>query len=103
VTEGHIGSPAEPDALVRALRDDGEAAALLAKVPRAPGATREDAERARALALEAAALVEQAVPLQIVGFRTPEGFYPGIRVAKDLEKLRTRMGMPGFAWAHWTT
>ena len=103
VTDGHDGPPTEPEMLVRALRDGGPVTELLERLPPAPGAKRADAERARELALEAAALVERALPLQIVGFRTPEGFYPGVRVAKDLEKLRSRMGMPGYAWAHWTT
>lgn len=103
VADGYTGPPSEPDSLLRALRDGGRVVELLDSLPLAPGATREDAERARTTANDAAALVADVIPLQIVGFRRPEGFYPGVRVAKDLEKLRGRMGMPGFSWAHWTT
>jgi hypothetical protein len=103
VLDGYAGSPGEPDMLARAIAHDGPATELLDRVPVAHGAGRETAESALELVRQARELVDAAVPIRIEGFRTPEGFYPGVRVAAGIEKLRQRLGLPPYAWQHFTT
>jgi hypothetical protein len=103
VLDGYNGAPVEADLLVRCLVDGSPAADLLGRLPHGHEARGEDAREAVAISGEALALVEAALPLRVERFRTPEGFFPGVRAAAGLEKLRTRLGLPGFGWRHFTT
>jgi hypothetical protein len=101
--DGYQGPPREAELLLRAGADCSPLAGLLEQVACGCGASEEDARRAAAVAREARELVAAALPLRIDAFRTPEGFYPGVRAAADLERLRERVGLGPFAWTHFTT
>lgn len=103
VLDGYQGSPAEVDLLPRLVRDRSPVVGLLDALPPAHAATEEDAATACRLVRTATALVSGAVPFQLPAMRTPEGFFPSVKMAADLEKLRTRLGLPGFRWEHWAT
>ncbi|RDI55574.1 hypothetical protein [Nocardia mexicana] len=100
---GHLGSPEDAALLVRIARDIEPHAVLLERMPTAWEATRADADAARILADEACHATEAAMPIVMASFRTPTGFYPSVRMAGDLEKLRRRSGLRSYAWEHFAT
>ncbi|WP_157129306.1 hypothetical protein [Nocardia amamiensis] len=103
VLAGHLGSPEDAALLVRVARDIEPHASLLERMPTAWGATRADADAARVLADQACRATEAAMPIVMARFRTPTGFYPSVRLAGDLEKLRRRSGLSSYAWEHFAT
>ncbi|MGW4365401.1 hypothetical protein ACWEKT_07120 [Nocardia takedensis] len=103
VLAGHVGSPDDAALLVRIARDIAPHGELLDRMPSAWGATRAEADLARSLSERACAATEEAMPIVMQRFRTPTGFYPSVRMAGDLEKLRRRSGLTSYAWEHFAT
>ncbi|MGH3242032.1 MAG: hypothetical protein ACRDNL_16785 [Spirillospora sp.] len=46
--------------------------------------------------------IRDRIPIDVLPMRTPEGFYPSLRVAATLERLRKSMGLGPFQWDWWT-
>jgi hypothetical protein len=76
----------------------GDALHEYAALPRATSATRADAEALLELVRVRASLIEERLPFVLPRSRTPEGFYPSVRVAKELENLRGQLGLPPYRW-----
>lgn len=73
----------------------------VAGLPGALSATESDATNARQVVREAESGLAERLPFQIKAMRTPTGFFPAVRTAAGLERLRASIGLGGFAWEHW--
>ena len=60
-----------------------------------------DAEAAMARVTAADDYVRCRFPIEVLPMRTPEGFYPSLRVAAELERLRQAVGLGPFQWRWW--
>ncbi|MFI0411343.1 hypothetical protein [Actinomadura sp. 3N508] len=63
---------------------------------------RATAEAALACLATADEHVRDRIPIDVLPMRTPEGFYPSLRVAATLEQLRKSVGLGPFQWDWWT-
>ncbi len=99
-----VGSPREDDLLLAAAGAQTAATGALCRIQRLRGAPRIDESVAKA-ALDCLATadtyVRGRIPIQILPMRTPEGFYPTLRVAAELERLRKAVGLDSFSWKWW--
>jgi len=77
---------------------DDEVLAVIAALPPAIDATPEVVEELLARAQREAADIRAAMPFDIPALRKPDGLFKGLRVAKSLEALRARVGVPPFDW-----
>ena len=91
-----IGDPEVQLAVLAAASDP----ALAAAAERGPAtATGADAAQARRAELaEAAAELRGRLPFDVPLMRTPEGFFPAVRAARQLEALRSRLHLDPFGW-----
>lgn len=46
----------------------------------------------------AVAALRERLPMPIPELRTPEGFYPGLRLARELSAVREALGLAPFPW-----
>ena len=74
----------------------------LAALEPAMTATNRHGQAAVAAVQRHAARVRALIPLDIPSMRTPEGFFPALRLGRQLEGLRDLAGLPPFTWHHWT-
>ncbi|MFI6133276.1 hypothetical protein [Micromonospora sp. NPDC051141] len=70
-------------------------------LPEAVGASREQAETARAAVRRLTDLVVAELPSALPTVRASDGFFPSVRIAKDYENLRKRLGLPPLDWIQW--
>jgi hypothetical protein len=76
-------------------------AAAQARLPDAVGATRADADAARQTVLGLAGALAAELPSALPEVRTSDGFFPAVRIAKDYEQLRGRLGLAPLNWIAW--
>jgi hypothetical protein len=98
---GYVGRPAHLEHHVHLATDGGAAARALRQLPPPPGATRAEAEAGRATVLEHDERLRAALPMTIPVIRTAHGFFPTVRIAGALEKLRTAHGLGPMDWEQW--
>lgn len=60
--------------------------------------TRDDADELLDLVRSAAAALHDALPFEVPKMRTPEGFFPTVRVASELSRLREKVGLAPVDW-----
>jgi hypothetical protein len=101
VMTGHVGRRGDIERHLNASLDPHPAARALRELPLPPGASREDAAAARALADKAVAEVRALLPLEVPVVRSPGGYYPTVRIGADIERLRERAGLGGLDWYQW--
>lgn len=70
----------------------------LCALPAAMTADAVDAERARQAVNKAYRGLRGRVPFTVPMVRTPQGFFPSLRVASEVEKLRSALGLEPFKW-----
>jgi hypothetical protein len=76
---------------IHALRDTSD-----------PDMGEDRARVAMSLVDNANAYVASRIPIDVLAMRTPEGFYPALRIAAELERLRAAVGLSPFEWEWWT-
>jgi hypothetical protein len=88
----------EKDILMALAVHRPEALDRIADLPDSYGASRQDAEQVRRMLREELDELRSGMPIQLPLTRRADGFFPSIRVAKEIEKLRAALGMPGLDW-----
>lgn len=81
--------------------DDGDIAGRLTSLPSSYRADETAARTARESMLEAAADLEQDLPIQLPTIRTTKGYFPAVRIGADFEALRAELGLPPLNWMAW--
>ncbi len=76
-------------------------AAAQANLPAAVGALEADAKAARQAVLALAEALAAELPSGLPVVRTSGGFFPAVRIAKDYEQLRGRLGLAPLNWIAW--
>lgn len=101
VGAGYLGRPSHIEHHVQLALDDSPAARALRQLPPPPGATREQAQAARAVVHAQDARLRAALPVTIPVMRSAAGFFPTVGIAGALEKLRTEHGLGPMDWDQW--
>lgn len=101
VGEGHLGRPAHIAHHVHLALSDSPATRALRELPPPAGASAEQADAARTVVLAQDERLRAALPLTIPVIRTASGFFPTVRIAGALEKLRTDHGLGPIDWDQW--
>ncbi|MFJ8588348.1 hypothetical protein ACIRD2_27375 [Streptomyces sp. NPDC093595] len=101
VGEGYVGAPTELEQQLHIALHDSPAARALRALPPAAGATRREAEAARLIVAEHDERLREALPFTIPVIRTAAGFFPTVRLAASLEKLRAEQGLGRIDWNQW--
>ncbi|WUI01736.1 hypothetical protein OHR68_07925 [Spirillospora sp. NBC_00431] len=106
VLDGRAASPREAELLLAAGTRQTPVTDELRELQRlrAENTETDRATAGAALARLAAAdeHIRTRIPIDVLPMRTPEGFYPSLRVAATLERLRKSVGLGPFQWDWWT-
>jgi hypothetical protein len=97
-------SPRESDVLLAAAAAGSPITASLValqQLRQVPCPDKDTAQAAMDCMAAADARVRDRIPIQVLAMRTPEGFYPTLRVAAELDKLRKAVGLGPFKWNWW--
>jgi hypothetical protein len=98
--DGYLGSDHEHDILLALGRCPDWLTDELHRLP--PATTDERSAREAAAAVHRVARrVEDHMPVSLPALRTPTGLLPSLKLASQLEKLRTRLGLAPYAWDNW--
>lgn len=100
----HILSSAPPSSdevliLATLAYEDDDVLVAYGEADRATKQTRASAVARLAELHDAAAAARSLLPFDVPHMRTPEGFFPTVRVAKEFERLRARLGLSAFGWS----
>jgi|GEM_PF-1902293 len=103
---GGVAVPREPELLLAAALGTGPVADGLRRMQAlrsgaGPRVEEETALTALACLAEVDRYVRAKIPIDVLPMRTPEGFYPSLRVAAELERLRKAVGLGPFEWSWW--
>lgn len=103
--DGGATAPREPELLL-AADDAGPVAVGLRSLQAlragaGPDVAEETARTALTCLADADRHVRDRIPIDVLPMRTPEGFYPSLRVAAELERLRKAVGLGPFEWGWW--
>ncbi|SDH49171.1 hypothetical protein SAMN05192558_10291 [Actinokineospora alba] len=101
VGDGYVVPPSDMEHQLHLATDDSATARALRNLPVPAGASRDDAERARAVVREHEAALSAALPVTVPVIRTSSGFFPTVRIAASLEKLRAEHGLGAIDWNQW--
>ncbi|MEU5882405.1 hypothetical protein [Spirillospora sp. NPDC047279] len=106
VLDGRAASPREIELLLALDGEPTPATRGLRELHRlraeaGPHVGRACAEAALTCLATADAHVRSRIPIDVLPMRTPEGFYPSLRVAATLEHLRKAVGLGPFQWDWW--
>ncbi|MGQ0841393.1 hypothetical protein [Actinokineospora sp.] len=101
VGAGYLKSPTHIEHHTHLAVDDSPAAEALRALPLPPGATKAEADAAKAVVREHDERLRSAMPLSIPVIRTASGYFPTVRIAGALEKLRTDHGLGPLDWDQW--
>jgi hypothetical protein len=106
VLDGSARTPREPDILLAVDGPESPATAALTAIhairaDHGAAAHEAGADAARAMLAAADEYVRSRVPIDVLPMRTPEGFYPSVRIAAELDRLRTSLGLGPFEWEWW--
>lgn len=101
VGAGYLGRPTHVEHHVHLALDPSPAARALRRLPPAGGASRSDAEAARAVVHEQDERLRALLPVTIPVLRTAAGFFPTVGIAGALERLRTERGLGPMDWDQW--
>ncbi|MEY2419967.1 MAG: hypothetical protein QOI95_34 [Acidimicrobiaceae bacterium] len=77
---------------------DDPVLALIGSTPPAIEATEELVESLLETVRAQSNEIRAALPFEIPKMRKPDGLFPTLRVAKELEQLRHRLGLPPYDW-----
>lgn len=100
VLDGYLGPSHEHDILLVLGRGPAWLVDELAQLP--PVTAGESGARQAAAAVDRARrLVEEQMPVSLPALRTPTGLLPSLKLASQLEKLRTRLGLAPYSWDNW--
>jgi hypothetical protein len=97
-------SPRETDVLLAAAAVSSPATDSLQRIQQlrqVPDPGRATAHAALDCLAAADGYVRGRIPIEVLPMRTPEGFYPSLRVAAELERLRKAVGLGPFQWNWW--
>lgn len=101
VGDGYVVPPSELEHQLHLATDDLPAARALRALPPAAGASHADAENARKVVTEHADALLADLPVAVPVIRTASGFFPTVRIAASLEKLRAEHGLGTIDWNQW--
>lgn len=101
VLDGFVGGCSAEALSLHATVGQSRDAERMRALPPSSRATEEDARQAGESARQAARDLEGDLPIQLPVVRTPEGFFPSVRVACDVERLRETLGLPPIDWMSW--
>lgn len=105
--DGGMTVPREPELLLAAADDaTGPVAVGLHRMwslraGAGPLVGRDTARAALDCLAEVDLHVRDRIPIDVLPMRTPEGFYPSLRIAAELERLRKAVGLDPFEWSWW--
>lgn len=101
VLRGYVDIPFEADLNLSLLALDHDLLEDMARIPRSFGADESAARRAIEIATAAEGDLRARLPISVPTLRTPEGFFPTMKVAADLDRLREGLGVPFDLWPGW--
>ncbi|MGQ0839473.1 hypothetical protein [Actinokineospora sp.] len=101
VLEGFTGRCTPEELTLYATVTDTPDTRRMRAVPPSITAGRHDALAAAESARQSAGELEADLPIHLPIIRTPQGFFPSVRVAGDIERLRENLGLPPIDWMSW--
>jgi hypothetical protein len=96
--DGHHRVDGVEELLTALTVEDPQWVHTLCDLPTAANADLAAAETARAVVDRIYRKVLETLPFTVPKARTPQGFYPSLRIASQVEKLRTSLGLEPFEW-----
>ncbi|MEQ4305102.1 hypothetical protein ABNF97_27600 [Plantactinospora sp. B6F1] len=98
---GYRDTPFEAEVHASLLTLEPELVETMSRVPVPIGAGEAEARSAARLAFEAEERLVERLPIYVPMLRSPEGFFPALRLGADLDKLRDTLQMPKTFWRNW--
>ncbi|WP_030378768.1 MULTISPECIES: hypothetical protein [unclassified Streptomyces] len=98
---GYTDIPFEADVHLALLAQDGPLLADMDSIPPPYGSDETTARQAADVAFEAERRLVGALPFPLPTLRTPEGFFPTLKIGSDLDGLRDALGLPKSFWRNW--
>ncbi|MFD9477511.1 MULTISPECIES: hypothetical protein [Streptomyces] len=102
VLDGYRGSCVDGEIDLHATYLDSPTARALRDLPHGHLADETTARQCLAAVTRATGQLEDRLPLHIPVVRTAEGFFPSVRMAGDIERLRTKLGFEPMDWNSWS-
>jgi hypothetical protein len=99
--KGYHGSFVEAETVAVLARQEPEVIEVIASFGAIVDAREPDARRCLAAVFDYTEQVKARLPFELPAVRTPEGFFPTVRVVRELEKLRKAIGLEPFDWKNW--
>jgi hypothetical protein len=94
--EGYTGAYDELNILAALALRQPELADELCALPTTVSADRAEAEALLQSLHRHRRAIKERLPFEVASMRTPEGFFPVVGTARQLERLRTAVGLEGF-------
>ncbi|MEU4559556.1 hypothetical protein AB0F72_14320 [Actinoplanes sp. NPDC023936] len=101
VAGGYVGPPTDLERHLELAFAGGDAAEALHALPVPADATRDDADTARGLIAGPVAALWSRLPIEIPVVRSATGYFPTVRIGRDIERLRAEHGLPPLDWNQW--
>ncbi|MBQ1026023.1 hypothetical protein [Micromonospora sp. C95] len=101
VAHGYVGPPTEVERSLEIAFGTGGAIEALRSLPVPVGATRADADTARRLVTGPVADLRSRLPFEVPVMRSAAGYFPTVRIGRDIERLRAAHGLPPLDWNQW--
>jgi len=101
VLNGFQGSCPRTALTLHVTESDDDDSRRLRSLPWSVNAGRGQGEQAAVVARLAADELESDLPFSLPQLRSSKGFFPSIRLGRDIEQLRGRLGLPPVDWLSW--
>jgi hypothetical protein len=98
---GYRDVPFEAEVHASLMLMEPDLLTTMEKVPIPIGAGEDDARRAAALAFDAEERLVERLPVFVPNLRSPDGFFPALKLGADLDKLRYTLQLPESFWLNW--